>query len=493
MLAFCIIICFIFAYFKSFEAILERGISWHILILIIVTFVIYAKKEYYFNVSIKPDIPAGSFVLLASFLLLFVGSSTSTLILSEFALVTGIWGLVIFSGGISLFKRLFWPLAYLCFISSAVEGIFEILSPFYRHTTAIISVFLANKFGFLTFVSETFIRLPSMILNVADECSGINHLISLFALAIPLAVLTQRTWWTSILVIGLSIPISLFANSIRVFLLILFNYNRNVFSHGPKNLLYTSSGFFIGLILLFITAFLLSALSRSIHKSKSMQGPFHFTIIGKNKMVYLLPLLIAGALFSFFWTIAPDIAVPQAINTNLESGIKITQDQTIFVFDSLPSADIEYKYSLTDQDNRKWYFYTGWYEIQRQGKEVSGYWYQRLFNYDSTITFPRDKNTISSFRACRMKNDTSSNTYLVAYKSRYFTTSNPYLVKLFSAFEALVNRTTSCTIIIVALPRTVVDELKNNSVYSGTLKEIGRLVIEPHPPTSSTTGIGEGE
>ncbi|NLD94732.1 MAG: archaeosortase/exosortase family protein, partial [Fibrobacter sp.] len=155
-----ILLCFTIAYFKSFEAILERGLSWHILILIIAMFIIWSRKEHYFNVPIKPNIPAGTSVLLISFLLLFIGSSTSTLLLSEGALITGIWGIVIYIGGFSLFKRLFWPLAYLCFTSSAVEGIFEILTPFYRHTTAIIAVFLANKFGFLTFVSETYIRLP---------------------------------------------------------------------------------------------------------------------------------------------------------------------------------------------------------------------------------------------------------------------------------------------------------------------------------------------
>ncbi len=488
-----IILCFTFAYFKSFETILVRGLSWHILILIIAMFIIWSRKEHYFNVPIKPNVPAGTSVLLISFLLLFIGSSTSTLVLSEGALITGIWGIVIYIGGFSLFKRLFWPLAYLCFISSAVEGIFEILTPFYRHTTAIIAVFLANKFGFLTFVSETYIRLPSMILNVADECSGINHLISLFALAIPLAVLTQRNWWASSLLIGLSIPISLFANSIRVLLLILFNFNQTVFSHGPKNLLYTSSGFFIGLALLFLTAFLLSALTKRSQKLESKPALSVLEIVLHKKLLYLFPILITGALFSYFWRISPDIVIPKDISQLNSSEITITKNAVFPGFDSLPSADIEYKYSVINQTGQQWYLYTGWYEMQRQGKEVSGYWYDRLLYYDSTITFSKDTYPIPSFRVCRMKNDTSSIAYLIAYKSKYFTTSNPYIVKLYSAFEGLINRTTSCTIIIIAIPKNDIDRLKDNPVYSETFKEIGQRLIGPHPPAPSPIRIVEGE
>ncbi|NLE03874.1 MAG: exosortase/archaeosortase family protein, partial [Crenarchaeota archaeon] len=338
--------------------------------------------------------------------------------------------------------------------------------------------------------------LPAMILNVADECSGINHLISLFALAIPLAVLTQRNWWASSLLIGLSIPISLFANSIRVLLLILFNYNQTVFSHGPKNLLYTSSGFFIGLALLFIAAFLLSALTKRSKKLESKPTFSELKMLHHKKLLYLFPILITGALFSYFWRISPEIVIPKDISQLNLSDITITKNPVFPEFDSLPSADIEYKYSVINQTGQQWYIYTGWYEMQRQRKEVSGYWYDRLLHYDSTITFSKDTYPITSFRVCRMKNDTSLITYLIAYKSKFFTTSNPYIVKVFSAFEGLVNRTTSCTIIIIAIPKNEVDRIKDDSLYSEMFKEIGRCLIgsfRPPPPAPSPIRIGEGE
>jgi exosortase len=444
-----LLILFGITYLKSIQAILQHGITWHVFIIVITFYLIWNNRRTYFNSPLKSNYVIGTLALLFSFLFLFVGHATSTLVISEFALIAGFWGITIFIGGFNLLKKMFWPLLYLFFVSSAIEGAFDIFTPFYRKSTAFLSVYFANILGYDTVISGTYIRLPTMVLNVADECSGINHLISLFAISIPLAILTQEKWWKAITLIGLSIPISLCANSIRVLILILYNYNRMSFTHGPKNFFVTDSGFFIGLIALFACSVLLSKILRS-GQTKTTTPESGIKPVTPKQLIALIPILGFGSLISLFWVVKPDKNTPQFSNS--DQTIMQYEQPGFSGFDSLPEVDMLRTFTSKDTDSDSWFIYIGWLEHQTQSKEVAGYLYDKFFTFEKIFKTPHCNSVLSEYRTYRKKSPDDLFEYLIYYKSKIFYTSNPFLIKLYTAIDAALYRTTSCSIIIIAIP-----------------------------------------
>lgn len=359
-------------------------------------------------------------------------------------------------GGFKLLQKLIWPLLYLFFVSSSIEGAFDIFTPFYRKSTAFLSVYFANILGYDTIISGTYIRLPTMVLNVADECSGINHLISLFAISIPLAILTQEKFWKSVTLVALSIPISLLANSIRVLILILYNYNRQTFTHGPKNFFVTDSGFFIGLIALFACSILLSKMQQS--KQTKVQTPnASFRIVSIKQLITLIPILGIGSLISLLWVIKPDNNAPHF--SNQDKSIMQSEHLEFSGFDSLPEVDI--RRTFTSEDTDSWFIYTGWFEYQTQNKEAAGYLYNKVFTFEKNIKMSGCTSALSEYRIYQKKSHDDLYRYLIYYKSRLFFTANPFLIKLYTAIDAVLYRTTSCAIIIIAIPESIIETLND--------------------------------
>jgi exosortase len=60
------------------------------------------------------------------------------------------------------------------------------------------------------------IMLPEVTLDVTDACSGIRSLVSLTALGVLYAYLTDRRLWVRALLVSATLPIAVIANALRV-------------------------------------------------------------------------------------------------------------------------------------------------------------------------------------------------------------------------------------------------------------------------------------
>lgn len=352
-----------------------------------------------------------------------------------------------------------WPLLYLLFISSATEGLLDLLNPLFRIVSAYVAGFMAKVLGFSILISNTYIRLPNMILNVANECSGVNHVISLTAITLPLAFLTQRKKWAVWVLILAAFPIALFSNSIRVLILIIINYNLVIFTHGPNNIFLTGFGFFIGLVLIFLLASILSKLTcrtstQTNNADTSEPSKHSFSISGKTFSI-LSVALFCGSLFIHFYKIGDDIQEPDytpllSVTDGWTSQIASAGTE---LFDSFPlpnsSARVNYKNDFGSDVN----LFIGWYALQTQNKEVAGHCFNRFFEYTGTTSVEGSNGSSYRFQICKHKKNTDDLTYLIAYRSNRYFTEKASISKLYTILDALLYKKTSASIIIYTLSK----------------------------------------
>jgi len=134
----------------------------------------------------------------------------------------------------------------------------ELLANFSTHLqtiAAVIGYSLLKLGGMPVYHSGHIIELPHITLRVARSCNGINHIIALVALGIPLALWTQRTWLRRTVFVLFAVFVALFVNGLRVALIgVWTHYYPGSSFHGPFDIFYTFFILFSGMAILFLTA-----------------------------------------------------------------------------------------------------------------------------------------------------------------------------------------------------------------------------------------------
>jgi exosortase len=128
-----------------------------------------------------------------------------------------IWiaGFVAFYGG-HAFRAALFPLVFLCFMVPIPEGVMAAATAVLKagSTTVVEALFSAAGTPFLR---EGFVfSLPSLVIEVADECSGIRSAIALMLTSMLGSHLYLKTFWKRALVVALVLPVTIFKNGIRI-------------------------------------------------------------------------------------------------------------------------------------------------------------------------------------------------------------------------------------------------------------------------------------
>ena len=299
--------------------------SYSLLIFAISIYMIWLKKDHLKELNINPSLFFGISLTVSGCMFLILGKLSSTLIIQGVALVFTLLGLVLLILGKSFFSVLFIPVGYLLLMFSLIEELLGNISIYFQNATAWIAAHLLDAFGMPVFLSNRFIELPHITLEVAKVCNGINHIVALVALAIPLAIMRQRSTWQKILYILFAFIIGLFANGLRVALIGIWTlYNKNPESiHGPFELLYVSFILVFGLALLIIPGLFArrKVADKTINKVEQSVKP---TGANHPNRLPLLPLVVASIILflvgSYIHTYKP---VPVYLARPLESFPKL--------------------------------------------------------------------------------------------------------------------------------------------------------------------------
>lgn len=205
------------------------------------------------SIEERPNYGWGGAALLAGTFFMVLGRAAGVVVVEELALVWLIAGLILFVLGGRFLMALWFPIAYLLFM---VPWIDEVVDRFHwplQLISADMGVWLLRLFDYPVLQETQFIVLPNIVLEVAEECSGVRFLVSIIAVGVPLVYLTQRKWSYRIGVIAFAMGVAIVANGMRVAMVsMMAYYYGEAAAHGPFHIFHGFLVAQIGFVALFV-------------------------------------------------------------------------------------------------------------------------------------------------------------------------------------------------------------------------------------------------
>ena len=186
------------------------------LVPIFAAYLVWAKRKTLRNIKVAPTW-SGIAVVALGLVILLLGVYGAELFLSRISLVILLAGLVLSFGGWQLLKELRFPILVLLLAIPIPAIIFnEITFPLQILATKLASALLQLS-GVPVLREGNIIQLSAMKLEVAEACSGIRSLVSLFTLAIFYGYFLEKSPLRRTVLAVASIPIAIAANAVRIF------------------------------------------------------------------------------------------------------------------------------------------------------------------------------------------------------------------------------------------------------------------------------------
>jgi EpsI family protein len=237
----------------------NEGQNWQFLIPVAFVYMLWDRRDLFVGLEIRPNILWGSLLLVFSIAILVAGQISYTHTLREISVVFTVFSLVLLLFGTRYIKKLFWPLVYLFLMTSLPTDLLARSSDTLKLVSATVGANMLELFGYAVYREGTILQLPHITLVVADECSGLNQLMSAIALGIPIAFTMVDKWWKRITILLLSCLFGIMANWLRVFLIAIWHYDsakQNI--HGPNEIYQLPFIFLIGVFFTFLIAWALA-------------------------------------------------------------------------------------------------------------------------------------------------------------------------------------------------------------------------------------------
>ncbi|MEK7679204.1 MAG: exosortase, partial [Deltaproteobacteria bacterium] len=279
-----------------------------VLVPFISLYFVWAHRERLKKIPVSPNIIGGVALFIIGNLILLLGRAGSVIMVELFSMVVIIPAIVLMLLGARFLRALILPLSYLVLMVPFLDAVDEIHRPF-QDMSAAMGVRLLSLLNIPVFHNGLYLELPGIVLEVAVACSGLNFLLSIIAVSVPLAVFTLNRVWQRAVLIALGVFIGVVSNWFRITLIGVWTYMGGKGVHGPLHIL---QGFFvsiIGFIFLFIGAWALgrfNAAEASHHEAGG--GPAHTPFDAKklnNALIILIALLFAVKGYQHFMKVVP--------------------------------------------------------------------------------------------------------------------------------------------------------------------------------------------
>jgi len=185
------------------------------LVPIFAAYLVWTKRRALLETRIAPTWSGVALVFLGLAVLL-LGVYGAELFLSRISLVILLAGLVLGFGGWELLRELRFPLLVLVLAIPIPFIVFNEITLPLQSLASKLSSALLPLFGVPVLREGNVIELPAMKLEVAEACSGIRSLMSLFTLAVFYGYFLDKSNPRRVLLALASIPIAIAANALRI-------------------------------------------------------------------------------------------------------------------------------------------------------------------------------------------------------------------------------------------------------------------------------------
>jgi exosortase len=178
-------------------------------------YLVWANRRTLFAIRIAPAW-SGIAVVAFGLMVLLLGVYGAELFLSRVSLVIVLAGLVLCFGGYELLRALLFPVLVLLLAIPIPAIVFnQITLPLQMLASKLASALLP-LFGVPVLREGNVIELPAMKLEVAEACSGIRSLMSLFTLSVFYGYFLETRLVRRTVLALASIPITIAANAVRI-------------------------------------------------------------------------------------------------------------------------------------------------------------------------------------------------------------------------------------------------------------------------------------
>ncbi|MGH9345840.1 MAG: exosortase, partial [Vicinamibacterales bacterium] len=237
-------------------------------------FILWSRREDFRRRQPAPARRAGGAVLAAALVLVVLGEAATVQVVQQFSFLVAVVGLVVFLFGLGYLKIAAPALAYLLFMIPFWDTFTEPLHWPFQNNSAQLGVAMLHAAGIPAYREGTVIALSNITIEVARACSGVNYLIAVLALALPLSYLRLRGTWRRLALISSALAIAGLANGLRVALIGALAY-LEIGSplHGPFHVLHGLFVAGVGYFALFAGLHLLESSQRAAASGDAVQAP----------------------------------------------------------------------------------------------------------------------------------------------------------------------------------------------------------------------------
>jgi len=193
----------------------ESYYSHGILVPFISAFVVWLKRKQLKGIPVQAYAPA-YLVIIPNLLIVVFMFWAGALSVQGLVFPLLLGGLVLVILGRSMARELAFPIGYLYFMCALPGFILTILSFRIQMLSTMGGTVLLRALTFDAYREGATITLPNIEVLVGAPCSGFRLLIALFALSVLFVYLKEGPWWGKAILIGLTLPLSLVLNSIRI-------------------------------------------------------------------------------------------------------------------------------------------------------------------------------------------------------------------------------------------------------------------------------------
>jgi exosortase len=159
---------------------------------------------------------AGLAVLLLGVCSLLLGNIAAEFFLMRASMLVVLAGLVLSLLGWQYLRVLHFPMAFLLFMIPLPAILLNTITLPLQLRAAEVATFALHLVHVPVYREGNVIFLPHTTLEVVEACSGIRSLVSLLALAVVFATITQRQVWKQWVLVLSAVPIALTANALRI-------------------------------------------------------------------------------------------------------------------------------------------------------------------------------------------------------------------------------------------------------------------------------------
>jgi EpsI family protein len=431
------------------------------LVPLISAYIIWRKGGALLEAKAEPAIAFGAIVMALAGASLVAGKLGSVVILEELSIPLMLAGLVLLLAGPLFLKALWFPIAYLLFMVKMFgEGSEKFHWPF-QLLASNIGVWILQAVGIPAYKEVQYIQLPNIVLEVASACSGLRFLVSIIAIGIPLAWLTQNSWVKRVGLVAFAIFIAVLANGARVALIGVWAFYGGAVVHGPMHVFQGIFVAWIGFIALFFGAWFLSGKNSEDQVAKALKpSVFTRSVLARISssrrwtaacVTALVILALTLAAYSFYRPSPAALAAPLSTLPEKLGDWTATDDNTSdFLFAVGGTEEFSRIYRNGDTSFR---VYVSYYDEQAQGHEMVNYrnsW--KLHRSERLSRVVTAAGSVEEVNIALLKENNDRRIALFWYQMDWKILANRIDVKLWTMWKALSDRRTNGAVVILSAP-----------------------------------------